>query len=439
MGLNSKIPSKESIEKIPKEEALAYLDKKLKGLTPNETKEAAKTASPVKEPDFNLFQEASLAALLKETDTLASKTIERVTRHSGYGAPYSSLYTIINGLNITGGKPNIPLNMDNHGHTFFTRPQLNLSYDNMISIRKMTAYADQRPDNMANAIRCMLQPAGFIQPRKKNQNVNYGVGDTKPNDLVDIRSDIVDDANCFIPLLSNTLMNFSGLPDIAPDTYTSKEGITKEQVTWFDDRPYQRNVFDITLNFVNCEGNVLTHLFQCWIWYGTMVAEATLLPFPINVMTNRIDYNTKIYRILLDKTRRYVQGVAATIAFPTAYPLGRNFDFNAEQKLNLDAKEVSVPFRCAGVEYDDYILIKEFNQLVARFNPHMRAHLKHAPHGAKTPSHRKHMPIPDPAKMVEITEGEKLLFNYQAYPFISESNEFLWYTPVATYNKLTKL
>lgn len=414
------------------------LQNKLGLSSPLEGLVGGKPIEPTDTEEFNLIQKANLEALISEGKTELTDTVDMINRHSGYGQYSSSLYTIINGMNIATGRPITPMSVDHQGYTFFTRPQLNLTYDNVIALRRMSAYADQRPDNMANAIRCMLQPDGFVNITSPDQQVFKGNGKMYKDDLMDVRSNIVDDSNCFIPLLSNSLISFSGLPDLSLNTHTTKEGITKEQTSWIDDRAHQRQVFNITINFENTEGNMLVHFFHCWLEYMGRVAEGTMLPFPINVMTNRIDYNTRIYRIITDRTRRYVQGIASTIAFPTSYPIGRNFDFNRDQRLNIDSKEVSVPFQCVGVEYDDPILIKEFNGLVSRFNPKMKTDMKYSVGNKNIPKHRKNMPIPDPKLMVEITDDQKLLFNYKAYPLISDSNEILWYVEKPIYDKFTK-
>ena len=396
--------------------------------------------------DIPFMDAATEASLIEANNQLAKKSIDIASRGMGLGGSDSSTYTIINGLGILGGLPKLPVNTDNQGYTFFTKPQLNLSYDNVITSRRMSAYADQRPENMANAIRCLLNPAGFIGADEPGQEVAYGVGLPESGEALDVRSNIVDDTNPFITVLSNTLMSFSGWPDLAPDVYTSNEGIAKEVVSYMDDRPYLYGPFDATATFANMEGDMLTHLLHCWIEYSCRVAEGSMLPFPINVMTNRIDYNTKVYRITLDRSRRHLQGIAATIAFPTAYPIGRSFDFNAEEKLNTEANQVSTQFRCVGAEYNDPILIIEFNKLVSRFNPKMKASISYAPtredHDTSVsgatylPQGRIGMPIPDPYLMVEITEAEKLLYNYKCYPFIAENNEFLWYTEAATYRNV---
>ena len=358
---------------------------------------------------------------IQASQDLANRTIDISSRSVGLGGSDVSTYTIIHGLSITGGIPKMPVNTDHQGFTFFTRPQLNLSYDNVINHRKMTAFADQRETNAANAIRCMLHPPGFT--RSKKPIVYTGIGINKAENILDVRSMVVDDKNPFIPILSNNLITINGFPDFAPDVYTSPEGITKEQQSWIDDRPYQHSAFSITANFQNMDGNLVLDLFECWTNYAAHVAQGSMTPFPINVMTNRIDYNTRIYRFKMDRTKKFIQGIASTIAFPTAAPLGATFNFNHEERLNMEGQQISIPFQCMGVEYNDPILVKEFNQLVARFNPEMYADVFDIS-GIKRP---------DPLKMQLLKDEEKPIYSFKAYPFISETMELQWYVPIDEY------
>lgn len=361
---------------------------------------------------------------IKNTEELARATIDVSSRFSGLGGAGTSTFSIINGLSIYGGLPKIPSNTDNQGYTFFTRPQLNLSYNNCITSRRMAAYANQNPVGAANAIRCMLQPIGLMRQFKRDSF--NGSAQAKSGSDTDIRSQIVDDRSPFINLLSNTLMTINGFPDLAPDTYTSNEGIAKEVVSWVDDRPYQHGPFDITADFANMDGDMLTHFFHCWVEYETRVAEGSMVPFPINIMTNRIDYQTKIYRLTMDRTRKFVQNIATTIAYPTAVPLGAVFNFNLEERLATDVAKVSIQFRCVGVEYNDPIQIYEFNRLVSRFNPDMADPVD------------RNEPIDSirNKKMIKINESEKLVLDYKCYPRISETNELEWWTPISTYNEI---
>lgn len=364
-------------------------------------------------------------------EQLAAKTIDIGTRTTGLGAAGASTYNIISGLNMVGGLPNLPANTDHQGFTFFTKPQLNLTYENVIRFRRMSAYANQDPVGMANAIRCLLMPDGFVPPTAKRNGYGIGVhkGDQDFDLDGDVRSVIVDDDLPFITPLSNCLLTFNGLPDFAPETYTSNEGLAKEQVSWIDDRPYQYGVFDTTINFANMEGDVITNLYHCWLEYATRVAEGTMMPFPHNVITNRVDYQTKIYRLVMDRSKKYVQNIAATIAYPKAVPLGSMFNFNSADRLNNEAHEVSIPFTCIGVSYNDPILIKEFNKLVGRFNYRMQdSTVPNEPLDANRLRY-----------MVKLRDMEKSLINYKAYPYISRTNELEWWVTKEVYQMIANI
>ena len=95
-------------------------------------------------------------------------------------------------------RPILPSVSDKQVMYFFTKPDCNLTYDNVKRARKLTWLADYEDEySMANAIRCMLSPTGFYTGGPKNKEV---------------RSKLVDDKLAFIPLLSNTLKSASGHP-----------------------------------------------------------------------------------------------------------------------------------------------------------------------------------------------------------------------------------
>lgn len=382
---------------------------------------------------------------MEKTDKVSSYTpeLDIPNRESGFGGAGASTYTIFNGLNIQGGKPALPPNVDDQGLVFFTRPAMNLSYDNVINIRTLAALADQSHNSAGNALRCLMSPPRYL---------NSAIGGKAPKptyangQLVgEGRSIFVDDENPFITVLSNTLKDLSGWPDWAMDTYTSPEGYQKEQVSWADDFPSIYNTFDLTANFYNTEGSVILDLMRVWLDYMTRVATGEMGPWPEYVVANRIDYQTKIYRFTLDRNRRFVQKVGCTIAFPTGIPNGAVFNYTDETPHNQDQNIVSIPLRCIGAEYDDPIIIEEFNATVGRFNSKMRA--------ANLAEYRKAFTdinlntgatlinnasrIAQP--MVRLSEGEKQLYNYKAYPHISADNEMEWWVSRETYISIQRL
>jgi hypothetical protein len=200
------------------------------------------------------------------------------------------------------------------------------------------------------------------------------------------------------------------------DTYTSQEGIAKESWSMIEDIPRYYGTFDLSATFRNIEGDPINSLFHAWTHYAAAVSQGELVPYPDMIVENEIDYMTRIYRLVLDPTRKFVQKIAACgAAFPTSVPLGAAFNYNSDSPLSSDNAQITIPFRAMGAEYNDSITIVEFNSVVTIFNPGM------------ADSSRTRL-------FVKLNDIERGLFNYEGYPWISEIYELEWWIPRARYD-----
>lgn len=334
--------------------------------------------------------------------------IDLSSRKLGLGNLQSASYALLHGLNTTNALPSLPINTDSQGIVLFTRPNMNLSYDNVIMHRTMTFLADPRPDSIGNYIRCLMYEKGFDP-----------VGDAN-------RSTIINDKLGFMPPLSTLLLTMSEPPDYVADLYTSKSGFGKEEISFIEARPNINSAYDLSLTFANIEGNVIKAIFAVWAEYAARVFEGSMLPFPSNILAHRIDYQTRPYRIILDRANRYVQEIYAPFAaFPYSIPYGSNMGYNAKETFNTNANEIRLNFRAIGAIYNDPRLIKDFNKVTTNFNPDMR------------PGSR--------SNLIKVT-GEKnnvdlkQLFSYHCYPYINETTyELEWWTERSLYDTLIKL
>ena len=326
---------------------------------------------------------------------------------SGYGKASTATLNVLRGTNHRGTGNVAPANVDNQGITFFTKPDLNLSYDNVRAARRLQFLTESLHDgseSMGDAIRCMLSP--YIADIHGKVAEPYG------------RSSIVDDRMAFIPLLTNCLTSLSGWPDFVLDSFTSAEGLRKESVIWADSIADNYTPFDLTANFQNIEGDPITALFAVWLEYAARVAEGTMNPYPYNIIENTVDYQTRIYRIILDPTRTFVRKIADIgVGYPTALPLGAHFNFSAENITDQEANMISIRFNCVGVRYNDPLTIYSFNRTVSDFNTDMRDGLRET-------------------TMVKLSAEERLLFNYRGYPRISELNELEWWVTKDEYERV---
>lgn len=286
----------------------------------------------------------------------------------------------------------VPVSKDHYGYAFFTRPQLNLSTPNLRNVRKLYSYLTQKPASVHRYIRMMLDPRLY-----------YTEGLTCP---------FLDNEMAFIPVLTNNLENMSGWPDIVVPTYTSPEGLRREQWGIADGTTDIYNAFSIDCSFKNTKDEPIILMFQLWANYQTLVFEGMLSPYNDMIVENEIDYNTRIYRIILDETKTYVKKMSATGAsMPVVDPVGKFFDYQRNENYNMQNKQISLRFESYGAEYNDDILALEFNLTGGIFNSEIRKMIAGKPHSLE-----------------KIPAGLLSMFNYRCYPYINlDTLELEWY------------
>jgi hypothetical protein len=321
--------------------------------------------------------------------------IDRVSRQSGIGELSSAVANNLLGFNHRGMGNPIPSNKDGYGLTFFTRPFLNLSYDNISQVRKLTPLLNNSSSTYQRVIRTLLDPIG-ARPDFSSKGAN---------------TRLVDTFSPFIPILSNNILSMSGWPDIAMDTYTSKPGIQREAWVMADGTSKLYDSFDIQVSFRNVEGDPITLLFLTWLHYISGVYDGSLMPYPEFIMENRIDYQTRIYRLILDSTKQYVQKIAACgAAFPYSSSIGAAFNFSSDKVFNSDSDQINVPFKCIGADYNDPVTIEEFNAVGVLAN--------------------KDLENPGTRGYVKLHPRQLTYFNYYGYPQINPKTfELEWWVP----------
>lgn len=300
-------------------------------------------------------------------------------------------------------------NKDNFGYAFFTRPQLNLSDSNLVHVRKFIDLLTQKDTDIHRYVRMMLDPS--LKVSSKNA----------------INSPYINNRLAFVPVLTNNLKNMSGWPDMVMPTYTSKQGLKKEQWGIADGMVDIFDSFDIDCTFRNTVSEPIILMMQTWLYYMAYVFEGLIVPYPLFIADNEIDYNTRIYRIVTDSTNRYVTKIAAVgAAMPINVPTGKLFDFSSETPYNTQTKDVNIRFKCYGAMYNDSILIDEFNKTTVVFNPNMR---KVIASGFEPMQGHNFDKIPQQLKN---------RFNHRGYPLINtETFELDWWLDTTGEDKVT--
>jgi hypothetical protein len=236
-----------------------------------------------------------------------------------------------------------------------------------------------------------------------------------------IKCPMVDNNQAFIPILTNNLNTLSGWPDIVAPTFTSKPGLYNEAYSIVDGISRNYESFDMDATFRNTRGDPIIYMFYIWLQYMSSVFEGRLVPYIDFITENEIDYNTRIYRLVLDQNKEVVRKISATgAAFPISVPTGSFFDFNSEKPYNDQNRDISIRFRCMGAEYQDDILIKEFNQTVVVFNPEMDDRFRDR-------------------YMLKVSKNTIMMFNNRGYPRINPSDNTLeWWVSKDLFNNRTK-
>lgn len=303
----------------------------------------------------------------------------------------------------------VPSNKDTYGLTFFVRPQLNLQADNIRNARIFYPLLSENSLTIQRFIRTTLDPRLMT---------GYTFGSDK---IPAIKCPMVDELQAFIPILTNNLNAISGWPDIVAPTFTSKPGLYNEVYSQVDGITRNFEAFDIDATFRNTRGDPILYMFYVWMHYSAMVFEGKLMPYVDFITENEIDYNTRIYRLVLDQNRNIVKKIAATgVSFPISAPTGSFFDYNVDKPFNDQNKDISVRFKCLGVDYQDDILIKEFNMTVAIFNSSMADGVRDS-------------------TMVLLKKKTAHMFNNRGYPRINPTtNEMEWWVFKDTFNSRTQ-
>lgn len=294
-----------------------------------------------------------------DTEQVASgvsgAVINSITRYNG-SIPTDAVTTAaIHSIDLKGRGLPLPKVNEQYGLILFTRPNLRLDQTNLLEHRTLNLL------NTKDRVSWMAMVRAYLDP--------MGSDPTVPNNY---HSPLVDPLNCFMPLLTNTCESLSGWPDPTLDTYTSRGGIYKEQWAMVDAKLENFETFSLNATFRNMVKDPITFMFYVWSLYSSLVREGVIDPYIDCIIENEKDYETRIYRLVLDSTREYVEKIACCgAAFPTSNSLGASFNYDFSKPYNVDTDSVQISFMAQGAMYYDPIVVWAFNTTVRNFNLNM--------------------------------------------------------------------
>lgn len=333
------------------------------------------------------------------------------------GSRTSPITNTFVGFNHRGLPSSIPLNRDYYGMVFFTKPDLNLTSTNLQRARVFTPLLTTEEMSIPRAIRCILDARHADDAQNKTRAY---------------RSPLVDPKQAFIPLLTNLAVSMGGWPDIEMPNFTTDTGLYGEAISFVDGIGAIYRTYDMTVNFRNILGDPITALFYYWIMYAQHVFEGSMIPHAENMVQNAIDYTTRIYRLVLDPSMRYVQKIACSGAsYPDRIPLGPAFSFESNAMFNSGNNQIGINFRCMGADYFDDIIIHDFNRSVMQSNGDM-GDFEGSTTAYSAESYRSER------GMMKVPPEYLHLFNHNGYPLINiYTHELEWWVYKEDFTLLT--
>lgn len=319
-----------------------------------------------------------------------------------------SMTNTFKGPNIISNTPMLKPNTNLPGYVFTVRPDLNFSTANLRIERKMSPLLTDKANSIMRAIRCILAPQCMMPMHQAGFPNRAGR-------MPYLECPLIDKNYPFIAISDNNVKSLTGWPSGQLGIRSTPAGILKEVHLMADGPSTYKGEFSLNMSLNSMKGNPLMYLYYYWILYIGMVYTQSygLMPWPEYLSNGRMDYTTRIYRLIMDETKTYVTEAAMTgYAIPRSIDIGPYFDYQADNYRPYIERTTEVEFACSGVEYLDEIIIKQFNRTVEIFQPLM---------GDKYRGKR----------LIKVDKKYQKIMNNKVYPWINPISRELewWCTP----------
>jgi len=282
---------------------------------------------------------------------------------TGIGASLNSKMKQAIGLSLYG------MSMDNrlpqHGYdsetssmVFFTRPQLNLSTENISQVREFANLQTKNAASIPNWVR------NTLDPRLSDPALMDVLGGKK--------CPLVNNNYGFIPALSNLCLKTSGWPVRAVSTYVSEPGKYREVYMQVDGRSRMEGPVTITAEFARVPGDPITSLFETWGVYPEYVFEGYMDPYIDLILCKEIDYNIRMFIFNFDWSG--VKIIRSGSTLPGIIMVsgdGAPFDFDRASTTFTEVPTVSFPMKFPAVVQNDPAILSDFNEIVSTFHSKM--------------------------------------------------------------------
>jgi hypothetical protein len=158
---------------------------------------------------------------------------------------------------------------------------------------------------------------------------------------------------------------------------TSEPGLRSQVYQRVASKLEDNSVYTINQTYFNPKPSVIQGLFQYWEDYISEVTsgDRQVSPRTWYLMGNRIDYDCRIYHLIMNKDSYFLEHIFATVqSIPISYPAGAIASIdNTQNSLRGEGQDdFSVQFSSAGQRMDEWGLIQAFNEHSFLYNPTIR-------------------------------------------------------------------
>ena len=279
-----------------------------------------------------------------------------ITSGGGRGNRACSIHNILKNKNWLGGPAQTPVLNDGAGLVFITKPDMNLTLQNIAAIRELSPLTTNNRYALGSAMRDMLDSrTAWMETHTELNDPEYP----------------------FLGILDNTCTSLDGWPDYVMDEFVSEPGKGGSTYAHAKGRIKKAQKFDLSMVHRNLPGDAINYFYTVNSLYQELVHRWKLSPHSINVRYNRLDYTMRIYRFALDSTgTRLNQFTMCGYGFPKAGSQGAVMSYSTDEGINTGYDTVSASWSCVGMFHNDPIVVHCFNATVVRFNPTMADSLR---------------------------------------------------------------
>lgn len=364
--------------------------------------------------------------------------VDDIMRSGGYGERSEVYRDSVRGFNLIGTGQMTEPSRPTYGMVFITRPELNLTYDNLSREDTFLPCRDAPEYSILRMARVLLDPFNEVKFNHDKMTVLDMRGqynDPIAAERIGCTCPLVDPNCAFIPMLTNRLLSISGWPDTRIDYYASDRGIRNEQWIMADGVAEHNGTFSLDLTFRNDKGDGPFVLHDLWVKY-TSARFTNLYPYPEHIAMRVFEYFTRIYSFTLDETRTYITHWACTGGgFPTNISDGAIHNHNADNYRKDALDTISVQYQCVGAVYNNPVYLHLFNVAVARYNVELT--LDSGNPDSYTNDGRDNIPLGNKngkINWIKLTPEERSDLNFHAYPLINlQTKELEWWVRVDVY------